>query len=128
MSNTPRRKAEQAKAPAEARIVQKSLIDKLASWINLTLDANERLSPSSLKKALWVFFLVFVYIFIQHRFDGLIRKLETTETQLQEARASYISYKSTYLFASKQSELEKQLEPLGFEKNGEPPFKIAKEN
>ncbi len=128
MSNTPRRKAEQANAPARARIVQKSFIDRLAGWLNQRLDANERLSPSMLQKAIWVFVLVLIYIFIQHRFDGLIRKLETTETQLQEARASYISYKSKYLFASKQSELEKQLEPLGFEKNGKPPFKIAKKN
>ncbi len=125
MSNTPRRKAEQEKSVSAPR---SNKIDTVASWINQTLDVNERLSTGMIKKTLWVFFLVFVYIFIQHRFDSLIRKLEKTENQLQEARASYISYKSKYLFASKQSELEKQLEPLGFEKNGHPPFKIAKQN
>jgi Bacteriodetes cell division protein (FtsL-like) len=126
MSNTPRRKVEPAKT-ASAQPNSYNVIDPFAIWINKKLEVNEKLSPSTIKKALWFFFLTFLYIFLQHRFDGMIRRLENTETQLQEARASYISYKSKYLFASKQSELEKQLEPLGFEKNGVPPFKIAKQ-
>jgi Bacteriodetes cell division protein (FtsL-like) len=126
MSNTPRRKVEQARPTSSAQPKSYNIIDPFAIWINKKLEVNEKLSPSTIKKALWFFFLTFVYIFLQHRFDGMIRRLENTETQLQEARASYISYKSKYLFASKQSELEKKLEPMGFEKNGLPPFKIAK--
>jgi Bacteriodetes cell division protein (FtsL-like) len=123
--NTVRRKAVHSNEVPPSR-KSFNIIDPLAKWVNQKLDINERLSTDTIRKSIWFFFLTFVYIFLQHRFDGMIRKLDNTEKQLQEARASYISYKSKYLFASKQSELIKQLETRGFEKNGVPPFKIAK--
>jgi len=119
--NRPRRRVEQE----SSKSFTFNLIDPLAKWINRKLEIDERLSPGTLRKVLWVGFLVTIYIFFQHNFDGLIRRLDKAEKQLNEQRASFISHKSKYIFNSKQSEVEKVLFERGFEKNAQPPIKIA---
>lgn len=120
--NTSRQKIE---TQSESKPVNINFIDPLAKWLNTKLDINQRLSPTMLRKVIWMCGLAIIYIFFQHRFDNLIRKTDKMETSLQESRATYIFYKSKYLFASKQSEISKRLEHLGFEKNGKAPLKIA---
>jgi hypothetical protein len=119
--NRPRRRVEQESSNSFTF----NLIDPLAKWVNRKLEIDERLSPATLRKVLWVGFLVTIYIYFQHNFDGLIRKLDKADKQLNEQRASFISHKSKYLYASKQSEVEKKLAERGFEKNAQPPVKIA---
>lgn len=68
--------------------------------------------------------LAVVYIYFQHNFDRLIRDTEKAEKVLEEKRAMYISHKANYLFASKQSEIEKKLEGKGFT-NAQSPIKIS---
>ncbi|MGL4631809.1 MAG: FtsL-like putative cell division protein [Leadbetterella sp.] len=104
-----------------------STLDSFAKWLNEKLDIEERLSGRTIEYIVWFFSLMLIYIFIQHRYDGMIRAVEKAEIRLQESRASYIAYKSKYLFSSKQSELEKLLLPLGFEQNGQPPLKVTVE-
>jgi hypothetical protein len=119
--NRPRRRVE----PQSSKSFSLNLIDPIAKWVNRKLEIDERLSPGTLRKVLWIGFLVTVYIFFQHNFDGLIRRLDRAEKELNEQRASFISHKSKYLYASKQSEVEKKLEERGFEKKAQPPVKIA---
>ncbi len=119
--NRPRRRVEQD----SSKSFSFNLIDPMAKWVNRKLEIDERLSPTTLRKVLWVGLLVTIYIYFQHNFDGLIRKLDRAEKLLNEQRASFISHKSKYLFASKQSEVERKLEQRGFEKNSQPPIKIA---
>ena len=102
-----------------------NFIDPLAKWINQKFELEEKLSSQTLKKLIWVSSLAIVYVYFQHNFDGLIRKLNKTESEVNEQRAAYISYKSNYLFASKQSEVEKKLETKGFVKDENPPIKIS---
>ena len=119
--NRPRRRVEQS----EPNSFSFNIIDPLAKWVNKKLEIDERLSPATLRKVVWIGCLVLVYIFFQHNFDGLIRRLDKAEKQVNEQRAAYISHKSKYLYASKQSEIEKKLVERGFEKNALPPIKIA---
>jgi hypothetical protein len=101
------------------------IIDPLFNWVNEKLEIDEKISFRTFKKVLWLMFLVVFYIFFQHNFDGLIRKLNKTEKELNETRAKYISTKSKYLYASKHSEIEEKLIDRGFESNPNPPIKIA---
>lgn len=119
--NRPRRRVESE----SSKSFSFNLIDPMAKWVNRKLEIDERLSPATLRKVLWVGLLVTIYIYFQHNFDGLIRRLDRAEKLLNEQRASFISHKSRYLFASKQSEVERKLEQRGFEKNAQPPIKIA---
>jgi chromosome condensin MukBEF ATPase and DNA-binding subunit MukB len=120
-NNRPRRRVETTRRKS----FDFNIADPLANWINKKLEIDERLSTATLRKTMWVMFLILVYIFFQHNFDSLIRKLNKTERQVNEQRAAYISFKSSYMFASKQSEVEKKLENRGFEKSKNPPIKIS---
>ena len=119
--NRPRKRVE----PQSSNSFTFNLIDPLAKWVNKKLEIDERLSPSTLRKVLWFGLLVTIYIYFQHNFDGLIRKLDNAEKQLDEKRASFISHKSKYMYASKQSEVEAKLQERGFEKNAQPPIKVV---
>jgi Bacteriodetes cell division protein (FtsL-like) len=119
--NLPRRKVENPRA----NLFDFNVIDPLAEWINNKVELDEKLSRHTLRKILWIMLLITLYIFFQHNFDGLIRKLNKTSRDVNEARAAYISYKSKYMFASKQSEVEKKLAGRGFDQNGQPPIKIV---
>ncbi|MCD8539022.1 MAG: hypothetical protein LRY55_04100 [Leadbetterella sp.] len=101
---------------------KKSWLNSAADWITLKLGLEERLTAPALARILWLGVLTVVYIYFQHNFDRLIRDTEKAEKVLAEKRAMYISHKANYLFASKQSEIEKRLE--GFT-NGQSPVKIS---
>jgi Bacteriodetes cell division protein (FtsL-like) len=123
--NTPQNRTRKRVDNTQTKSRDFNIIDPLAKWINKKVEIDEKLSPTMLRKVFWIMFLITIYIFFQHNFDSLIRKLNTTERAVKEQRASYISYKSKYMFASKQSEVEKKLEGRGFEKNAQPPIKIS---
>ncbi|MCP9766643.1 hypothetical protein EGI22_01900 [Lacihabitans sp. LS3-19] len=114
--------------PKRSRSFNFNLIEPLSKWVNQKLELDERLSPGTLRKVLWIGLMVTIYIFFQHNFDSLIRKLDRADRQVNEQRASFISHKSRYLYASKQSEIEKKLQDRGFEKNAQAPIKIAIKN
>ncbi len=120
MNQFRRRKPQQA-APAKKR---KSWLSSAADWITLKLGLEQRLTPLALSRILWIGVLAVVYIYFQHNFDRLIRDTEKAEKVLEEKRAMYISHKANYLFASKQSEIEKKLEGRGFT-NAQSPIKIS---
>jgi hypothetical protein len=114
--------------PEKSKSFNINLIEPLSKWVNQKLELNERLSPSTLRKVLWIMLIVTIYIYFQHNFDSLIRKLDKADKEVNEQRASFISHKSRYLYASKQSEVEKKLQDKGFEKNSQAPIKIAFKN
>lgn len=120
--NAPRRRMATAEP---ARKKKYNLTAQAFRWVNQKLEIDEKISMSTFKKVVWLMALTVVYIFFQHNFDSLIRKLNKADTQLNEQRAAFISHKSKYLYASKQSEVEKKLENRGFKTNQEPPIKIA---
>ena len=101
-----------------------NVVDALASWINSKVEIEERLSVNVIRQILWIMLLVIIYIFFQHNFEGLIRRLNKTERSVNANRAAYISQKSKYMYASKQSEIEKKLLESGFQVNTNPPIKI----
>lgn len=98
-----------------------------ADWLTRKLGLEQRLTASTLAKVLWAGFLAIVYIYFQHNFDRLIRKTEKAEIAVEQKRAKYISHKASYLFASKQSEVEKKLDGRGFT-NRQSPVKISTQN
>lgn len=102
-------------------------LNSAADWLTYKLGLEQRLTASTLAKVLWVGGLAIVYIYFQHNFDRLIRKTEQAEQILEEKRAMYISHKSSYLYASKQSEIEQKLDGRGFT-NAQSPIKISVQN
>ena len=97
-------------------------------WLEEKLNISEELPTGMLRKVCFAFFLVIIYIFFQHNFDSLIRRLDKTESEIKEKRAAYISHKSSYMFESKHSQVSKALEERGLNRNIEPPIKIVTED
>lgn len=102
-------------------------LNNAAEWLSLKFGLEERLTASFLVKILWLGLLAIIYIYFQHNFDKLIRKTDKAAEVVEQKRATYISYKAKYLYASKQSEIEKKLEGKGFT-NGQSPVKISVKN
>jgi hypothetical protein len=96
-----------------------------SEWIADTLNISEELPTSMLRKVGFAFCLVIIYIFFQHNFESLIRRLDKAEAEIKEKRAEYISHKSAYMFESKHSQVSKALDVRGLHRNIEPPIKIV---
>ncbi|MFT5884865.1 MAG: hypothetical protein ACI9IP_001322 [Arcticibacterium sp.] len=112
------------KVPFWSRMASKL---NIFDWIEEKLNITEELPTGMLRKVGFAFFLVIIYIYFQHNFDNLIRRLDKTESEIKEKRAAYISHKSSYMFESKHSQVSKALDSRGLNRNIEPPIKIVTE-
>ncbi len=101
------------------------LLSRLTEWINSKIDIGDELPVKTIRKLIWCIGLAIIYIYFQHNYETMIRNLGRTEKEMNEKRAEYITYKSKYMFSSKQSEIEKKLAEHGLEKNIQPPVKIV---
>lgn len=121
-ANTPRG---QRKEPFFTRLANRL---NFFEWLAEKLEMTEEFPTGMLKKALFAFLLVFIYIFFQHNIETLFRDLTKAETQIKEKRASYISHKSAVMVKSKHSQVSESLEGRGLHRNVEPPVKIIAKN
>lgn len=120
--NTPRNRPEPEQE--ENKEPKSDILAKLTERINDSIDIGEELSTDIIKKVSWTILLIVIYIYFQHNYEGQIRNLERKTSEMNESRSSYISYKSKYMFSSKQSEIATKLAENGLEKNIMPPQKI----
>jgi Bacteriodetes cell division protein (FtsL-like) len=101
------------------------ILDKFSLWVYEKLDLGDQLPTSTLKHLLWISLLLIMYIYVQHSYEGFIRKIDKSKSEVEELRAAYITQKSKYMYASKQSEIAKKLAPQGLQENITPPNKIV---
>ncbi|WP_337042622.1 FtsL-like putative cell division protein [Emticicia sp. 17c] len=109
----------------EAPPRKSGLFDRLNTWLTNRLNLGDTLPTETLKRIVWLGILCIFYIYMQHSYEGFIKKIEKSRSEMEERRAEYISQKSRYMFASKQSEIAKKLTDKGLEENITPPNKIV---
>jgi hypothetical protein len=124
-TNTFRDRPEPAPAMAPKRPRKAGIFDRLNTWLTNRLELGDKLPTETLKRIIWVGFLGIFYIYVQHSYEGYIKKIDKARIDMEEKRAAYISQKSRYMFASKQSEIAKKLTEDGLEENITPPTKIV---
>jgi hypothetical protein len=73
---------------------------------------------------LYVSMIAIFYIANSHYADKTVRDIAKTKTEVEDLRADYTTLKSDYMFASKQSEVAKNVEPMGLFESAEPPYTI----
>lgn len=78
-----------------------------------------------IRKVLWVFVLVLVYIGNNHLASMLVYRLEKANTEVEDLRVDYNSTKYGYMFNSKQSEVATRMKPYQVEESSVPPRKIV---
>lgn len=97
---------------------------------------DKRLGRNSAEDGLPVRYLPYVMFFVimgifyignSHYADKTTRKIDELHQEVEDLRADYTTLKSDYMFASKQSEVAKQVKELGLKESEKPPFKIIVE-
>ncbi len=77
-----------------------------------------------LPKAMFVTFLLVLYIGNNHYAERMIRNINELEVEVEDLRADFTTLKSDYMFSSKQSEVAKRMASKGLVESVEPPKKI----
>lgn len=70
------------------------------------------------------FLLGVIYVGNTHYYERAARQAGTLEQEIETLRVEFISLKSEYMLASKQSTVAKRVAPLGIIESKEPPLKI----
>lgn len=65
------------------------------------------------------------YIGNSHFAEKNVRKIDALEKEVEDLRADYTTLKSDYMFASKQSEVAKNVAQLGIKESLQPPEKVV---
>lgn len=65
-----------------------------------------------------------LYIFNSNYTDRTIIEMNRTKRKLQELRFSYVTTKASLMYLSRQSTLNKSLQPIGIKESIIPPYKI----
>ncbi len=124
-TNTFRDRPEPAAAAVPKRSRKAGIFDRLNTWLTNRLELGDELPTETLRRIIWIGILGIFYIYVQHSYEGFIKKIDKARNEMEEKRAAYISQKSKYMFASKQSEIAKKLIDEGLEENITPPTKIV---
>lgn len=74
---------------------------------------------------LFLAFLTVVYIANGHTADKTIRDISRTAKQLKELQYEYKTLKSEMMFKSRETEMLKTVESLGFKVSAEPPMRLS---
>lgn len=124
-TNTFRDRPEPATMAAPKPPRKTGIFDRLNTWLTNRLELGDELPTETLRRIIWLGILGIFYIYVQHSYESFIKKIDRARNDMEEKRAAYISQKSRYMFASKQSEIAKKLSEEGLEENITPPTKIV---
>jgi len=107
------------------------------SWFNPFTFMEQRLDVSGLlgeqvpvklvPPFLYAAFLAMVYIWSNHQAENTIRKIDRMQQEVEDLRADVTTLEAEYMYASKQSEVARKIQPLGIVEIEEPPQKIVLE-
>lgn len=107
------------------------------TWFNPFTFMEQRLDVSGLlgenvpvrlvPPFLYAAFLAMVYIWSNHQAENTIRKIDRMQQEVEDLRADVTTLEAEYMYASKQSEVAKKIQPLGIAEIEEPPQKIVLE-
>ena len=104
-----------------------SLFSLLEKRVKLETYFEEGFPVKYLPKILFVLFLSLIYISNTHYSEKTLRKINKTQTNVEDIRADYTTLKADLMFASKQSEVARRVKALGLKESNNPPYKIEVE-
>ncbi len=105
----------------------KSVFSGLEKKLKLESYFEDGFPVQYLPKILFCFLLCLLYIGNSHYAEKTIRKIDRTQSEVEDLRADFTTLKSDVMFASKQSEVAKRVKALGLEESLKPPFKVVVE-
>lgn len=110
-----------------AKNKRSSIFTFIEEKLKLDLAFEQGLPVRYLPYILFFTALGIFYIGNSHYGEKAIRKIDVLQTEVENLRADYTSLKADYMYASKQSEVARKVQPLGLYESSTPPFKITVE-
>ncbi|GEO23767.1 FtsL-like putative cell division protein [Cyclobacterium qasimii] len=119
------------KSPIKSSRDQKKSRFNPFAFIEQKLDISALIGESVPVKfvlpLLYASFLAMVYIWSNYKAENTIRKIDRIQQEVEDLRADVTTLEAEYMYASKQSEVAKKIQPLGIVEIEEPPQKIILE-
>ncbi len=102
-----------------------SIFGLLEKYTNVNALFEEGVPLKYLPRILFLTLLTLFYIGNTHYAEKTVRKIEKVKTDTEDLRADYTTLKSDYMSASKQSEVARNVAPLGLEESSTPPYQVV---
>ena len=125
--NTLKEKEEEKKKAAASKGEGKSIIAarKYLGMVNIIGKIDKSLMFKIMPFIFFLMGLSLVYIANSYVAERTIRDIDKTSKDIKELRSEYISIKSDLMFKSRQSQVAKEVLPLGIKHLTVPPKKIV---
>lgn len=101
-----------------------SLFKILDKYTNVDALFEEGVPLKYLPYILFTTLITLFYIGNTHFAEKTIRKIDKVKVETEDLRADYTTLKSDYMEASKQSEVARNVEPLGLVESSSPPYQV----
>lgn len=126
---TSRHNAERVKPEVVQQEPQKkkkgfSLFALLDKYANVDALFEEGVPLRFMPRILFLTGVTLFYIGNTHFAEKTIRKIDKVKVEVEDLRADYSTLKSDYMEASKQSEVARNVAPLGLEESSTPPYQV----
>lgn len=114
----------EASVRQEPKVVKPSAFTKVEKALQLGSVFEDGVPIEYFKYVGFVMVLGLVYVWLTHKSDRLVRQYEKTKTEVKDLKTDYTTLKKSYMYESKQTEVAKQVKPLGLEPGNQPPYKL----
>lgn len=102
-----------------------SLFSRLENLVRIDAAFTHGIPVKYLPHILFVTMIGIFYIGNSHYAEKNIRKIDKLKNEVEDLRADYTTLKADYMYASKQSEVAKNVKKLGIKESLQPPEKIV---
>lgn len=119
--NSMRMKAKEEAPKQKAGFSIFKLLDK---YTNVDFIFEQGLPVEYLPRVLFITAITLFYIGNTHYAEKTIRKIDKLKVETEDLRADYTTLASDYMEASKQSEVARNVAPLGLEESSTPPYQV----
>lgn len=126
-ASAPKNSPARMKAKEEAPKQKKpgfSIFMLLDKYTNVDFIFEEGLPIKYLPRVLFITAITLFYIGNTHYAEKTIRRINTLKVETEDLRADYTTLASDYMEASKQSEVARNVAPLGLEESSTPPYQV----
>ena len=122
-ANTVRQKPEEEVKP-KTRVKGRGIFGWVEKYTSVDALFEEGVPLKYLPHILFVTLLTLFYIGNTHYAEKTIRRIDKVKVETEDLRADYTTLKSDYMEASKQSEVARNVAPLGLEESSSPPYQV----
>lgn len=105
--------------------------NRMQNWLNEAIGLDRLFGPDNLwpirhlNRIIWISVLLIVYIGLNHNAERLVRRMQRTKAEVDEARAEYRTTQAEFMKSGKQSEIAKRVAESGLSDSQTPPQKIV---